>query len=118
LPEIYASAFCGIVASTGWDSFAFGTIEMAAAGLPVIASRLQGLAEAVVDGQTGILFEPGNHLMLADCIERLLDNPELAAEYGRRGRQRCESELSYSHQKRLFLEVLRRRIAQSRGSGS
>ncbi len=118
LPEIYASAFCGIVASTGWDSFAFGTIEMAASGLPLIASRLQGLAEAVIDRETGILFEPGDHIMLADCIERLLDNPELAAEYGRRGRKRCESELSYSHQKRLFLQVLSRRIAASREEAS
>jgi glycosyltransferase involved in cell wall biosynthesis len=67
---------------------------MAAAGLPLVASRLDGLQEAVLDRVTGLLFEPGNARQLADCLAHLLDQPELAAEYGRRARKRCEEELN------------------------
>ena len=83
---------------------------MAAAGLPVVASRLQGLPEAVLDGETGLLFEPGDARGLADCLEALLNRPELASEYGRRGRERCERELNLEVQRNRFLAVVRRRL--------
>jgi hypothetical protein len=41
-----------------------------------------------------MLFAPGNATELADCVETLLNNPRLALEYGRRGRERCEKELT------------------------
>jgi glycosyltransferase involved in cell wall biosynthesis len=63
---------------------------MAASGLPVSGSRLQGLPEVVLDQETGLLFGPGNPKALADHIETLLERPQQATEYGRRGRERCE----------------------------
>lgn len=110
LAQIYTSCFCGVIPSTGWDSFPRTSIEMAATGLPVIASRLQGLPEAVLDGETGLLFEPGDARGLAHCIETLLDRLELATEYGRRGRERCERELNLDVQRDRFLAVLRKRL--------
>ena len=83
---------------------------MPASALPVVASRLQGLVEAVIDSKTGLLFEPGNTAMLADFLERLLDNPQLAKEMGRQGRIRCEAEFSLEIQKRRFLEVIKKRL--------
>ncbi len=83
---------------------------MAAAGLPVVASRLQGIPETVLDGETGLLFEPGDAKALADCIETFLERPDLAAEYGRRGRERCERELNLDVQRKRFLGVVRRRL--------
>jgi glycosyltransferase involved in cell wall biosynthesis len=108
--EIFQSAFCGVIPSSGWDSFTMSSVEMAACGLPIVASRLQGLAEAVLDGRTGLLFEPGNPKALADCIEKLLDDPELAASYGRAGRARCEREFSIEKQHQDFTAAVRRRI--------
>lgn len=110
LAQLYTSSFCGVIPSTGWDSFPRTSIEMAATGLPVVASRLQGLPEAVLDGETGLLFEPGNARELADCIETLLERPELAAEYGRRGRERCERDLNLDVQRQRFRAVLRKRL--------
>jgi glycosyltransferase involved in cell wall biosynthesis len=115
LAELYRSCFCGVIPSTGWDSFTFASVEMAATGLPIVASRLQGLPEAVLNGQTGLLFEPGNAQALADCLETLLDRPEVAAEYGRRGRERCERELNRDVQRERFLAVVRRRLGAQRG---
>jgi len=110
LPQIYPGCFCGVIPSTGWDSFPRSSLEMAACGLPVIASRLQGLPEAVLDRQTGLLFEPGNVKELADCIATLLNDPELATKYGRQGRERCEDELNLSDHRRRLLEVFRKRL--------
>lgn len=72
-------------------------------------SRLQGLAEAVVDGETGLLFEPGDSAALARAMEKLLDDPELARRLGRSARLRVERELDVEAQFHAFRAVLRRR---------
>jgi glycosyltransferase involved in cell wall biosynthesis len=110
LPAVFPSCYCGVIPSTGWDSFTYSSIEMAASGLPVVASRLQGLSESVLDRHTGLLFEPGNARELADCIEMLLDNPETAARYGQEGRRRCENELNSETHRQRFVSVLRKRL--------
>jgi glycosyltransferase involved in cell wall biosynthesis len=110
MAQIYPSCFCGVAPTSGWDSFPRSPIEMAASGLAVIAARLQGLPESVLDRETGMLFEPGNSLELADCIQTLLDRPELAAKYGERGRERCERELSRSMQAVRLRQVFMKRL--------
>jgi glycosyltransferase involved in cell wall biosynthesis len=110
LAQIYPSCFCGVIPTSGWDSFPRSPVEMAASGLPVIAARLDGLPESVLDRETGMLFKPGNAKELADCIEALLNNPRLAAEYGRRGRERCEKELSRETQRDRLCAVCRKRL--------
>jgi glycosyltransferase involved in cell wall biosynthesis len=112
--QIFQSAFCGVLPSSGWDSFTLSSVEMAASGLPIVASRLQGLAEAVRHEETGLLFEPGNASALADALERLLDRPALAAELGRRGRERCERELTIEHQRERLLRAIRRHLKPTR----
>jgi len=112
MPEIYRSSFCGVIPSSGWDSFPRTSLEMPASGLPLVASRLQGLVEAVIDGETGFLFEPGNSTMLADCLEKLLDNPQIAWEMGQQGRNRCETEYSLEIQKNRFMKVIKKRLLQ------
>ncbi len=110
LLQIYQSSFCGIIPSSGWDSFPRSAVEMSATGLPVIASRLQGLAEAVLDRRTGLLFNPGDASDLASCVERLLDDPSLAAALGRAGRRRCEEELNLDIQRKRFSKAVRRHL--------
>lgn len=110
LAMIFPGCFCGVIPTSGWDSFPRSPLEMAASGLPVIAARIQGLTESVVDGQTGLLFEPGNARELADCMETLLNDPNRAAEYGRHGRERCERELNWNHQKMDLHAVFLKRL--------
>jgi glycosyltransferase involved in cell wall biosynthesis len=110
LPKVYPGCFCGVIPSTGWDSFTTSAVEMAACGLPVVASRLQGLCEAVLDDETGVLFPPGNSQALADHLERLLDDPDRAERYGKQGRKRCEMELSHQAHYERFMQVLRKRL--------
>lgn len=65
-------------------------VEAMASGRPVVASNVGGLADSVVNGETGFLVPPGDAEALADKLRELLDDPELRAEIGRRGRARVE----------------------------
>lgn len=67
----------GIVASTGWDSFPMSTLEMAASGLPIVVSKLQGLVETLEEEVTGYTFEPGNPYALAEKVIKILNDAEL-----------------------------------------
>lgn len=62
-------------------------LEAMASGTPVVASRLDGLPEVVVDGETGFLVTPGDVGELRDRLDRLLGDPGLAARMGRRARE-------------------------------
>ena len=110
--RLYQSCFCGVIPSSGWDSFPRTSLEMAASGLPVVASRLGGLPEAVLEHKTGLLFEPGNAKQLADCLETLLDRPNLASQYGQHGRARCETGFSLEAQRKRFKAAILKYVAR------
>lgn len=63
-------------------------MEGMAAGLPVVASRLSGIPELVVDDVTGILTPPGDTEALAGALERLHREPATRTSFGERGRER------------------------------
>jgi len=71
------------------EGFGLALVEAMAAGVPVVAARSGALPELVVDGDTGLLFEPDNAVDLAARIEELLGQPERARRLGRAGRERC-----------------------------
>lgn len=98
IPALLSTSHIGVIASTGWDSFPRSAVEMAAAGLPMVVSRLQGLVETIEDGRTGFLFEPGDHGALADCLTALLDDPARHAEFARQARERAIREFSRQRQ--------------------
>jgi spore coat protein SA len=61
-------------------------LEAMSSGTPVIASRIGGLAEVVVDGETGFLVEPGDVEALGDRLALLLADRRLAARLGANAR--------------------------------
>jgi len=69
----------------------FGTvvIEAAAMGVPTVGTRINGLVDAVIDGETGILVEPRDSRALFSVLKRLLDQPELIISMGSAARRRC-----------------------------
>jgi glycogen synthase len=70
------------------DGGARVALEAMAAGRPVVASRLPGLAEVVVEGETGFLVPPGDKIALARQTRRLLADAELRRRLGQAGRAR------------------------------
>jgi len=76
------------------EGFGQVAIEASACGLPVIASRIYGLTDAVADGETGFLHAPGDVAALARHMETLLAQPELRARLGGAGRARALRDFS------------------------
>lgn len=76
------------------EAFPNAVLEALGAGLPVVATRVGGCSELVVDGATGRLVPPRQPEMLASAIEDVLANAAASAEMGRHGRQLVERHFS------------------------
>ena len=74
----------------------FGTtiIEAAATGLPSIGSRIYGITDAIVEGETGLLFEAGNVQQLAQSMRTLAADAGARARLGQRARERAQRDFS------------------------
>ncbi|NNL30473.1 MAG: glycosyltransferase family 4 protein [Gemmatimonadetes bacterium] len=112
IPDLMAASYCGVIASTGWDSFPRSAMEMSASGLPLLASALQGLVETVDHGRTGYLFEPGDSTALADLIADLLDQPAERDRLGAASRLLAEKQYSEQRQVEELAEALEGRRLQ------
>jgi len=71
-----------------WEGFGLTALEAMAAGTPVVATRVGGVPEVIVDGETGLLVPPGDAEALAAACARVLSDRDLAARLGRSGRER------------------------------
>ena len=85
-------------------------LQAASAGLAVIASRAGGMPEAVLDEETGLLIPPGDAQALVAAMERLLNDPVLADDYGAAGRRRMADEFSIDAMAAGNLSIYRRLI--------
>jgi phosphatidylinositol alpha-1,6-mannosyltransferase len=70
--------------------------EAHACGKPVVAGRAGGIAETVIDNETGLLVPPDDPPALADAITKLLLNPPLAKRLGENGRRRIVEERNWT----------------------
>jgi glycosyltransferase involved in cell wall biosynthesis len=68
------------------ESYGVAALEASATGVPVVASRVGGIPEVVIDGATGILVPPRDPGALAEGLDRLVRDGGLRATLGRRGR--------------------------------
>ena len=81
---------CGIAGLLAARAIPDGLLEAMAAGCAVLASRLAGLDEAVVDGESGLLLPPGDAAALADGLSGLLADPVRRAGFGAAASRRAE----------------------------
>lgn len=64
-----------------WEGFGLTVIEAGLAGLPVVASQIDGITEIIDDKENGLLFSPGDSQELASKIEFLLNNADKANRF-------------------------------------
>ncbi len=83
-----------VVAPSHSEPFGIVAVEAMAAGRPVVASNVGGLADTVVDGQTGRLVPPGNASAVAEALAWVLQSPEHAHRLGAAGQMRAINEYS------------------------
>lgn len=96
------------------ESFGRVTLEAMAAGKPLVASRAGGLQEAIVDGETGVLIEPGSESALARALDSLLDDDERRHRLGAAARQRWETHYTMEKMADSWLAAWTRSLSRQR----
>ena len=71
-----------------YEPFGIINLEAMACETPVVATRVGGIKEVVVHGETGLLVPPGDPVKLGRAIAKLIENPALSARMGKAGRRR------------------------------
>lgn len=99
------------VLSSLWEGLPLVVLEAMAASKPVIATRVAGTAEAIVDGQTGILVPLRDSKRLAESIKTLLKDQRLAQKMGEAGRRRAHRhfrvERMVDETEKLYMDLMK-----------
>jgi glycosyltransferase involved in cell wall biosynthesis len=90
------------------EGFGVALIEAGACGVPVLASRIYGTRDAVLEDKTGLLHEAGDVADLREKLARLVADPELRRRLGEGGRQRAEAEFRQDRQVQALLDYYSR----------
>jgi glycosyltransferase involved in cell wall biosynthesis len=105
-PDVLAvhKAFDIFVMSSVTEGLGTSLLDAMACGKPVVATRVGGIPEVVVDGETGILVAPRDHEGMARAIATLLENEPLRRRMGEAGLARARARFS---SERMVLDTLR-----------
>ncbi|MCH9695859.1 MAG: glycosyltransferase [Gammaproteobacteria bacterium] len=103
------------VLSSHDEGFPNSIVEAMAMGKPVIATAVGGVVDAVEDGETGVLVEPGNHSAMSDAIRSLCENAELRNKMGMAGLSIAQERYSRAAVISALMNIYRQMSAESRG---
>lgn len=92
------------------EGFGISVIEAASCTIPVIASRLEGLQDAIKDGQDGFLVEPYDIDGYIEKIEALLTDENYRKEFGKQARQYVIENYSWKKISKKYLEEINKTI--------
>jgi len=99
--RVYAAADILLMPSQ-FEGLPMTLLESMAMKTPVVASRLDGMAEVIEDGRDGFLVAPGNAVGFSDRVLSLIHDPEEATSIGSEARKKVEREFSSS---RMVAEI-------------
>ena len=97
---------CRKLANGDQDGLPNVILEAMAHGLPVLSTRLGGIVEAIVDGESGLLTDQDDASGLAEHLGRLLEDPELRRRIGQGGRRRVAERFERSANLPRVVEAL------------
>ncbi len=111
----YLSAADVLLLPSEQESFGLAALEAMACEVPVVASRVGGVPEVVTDGETGFLSEVGDVDKMANDAARLLKDPELRREMGKRARESAISRYRTDIVIPQYIEFYNRVLAKDQG---
>jgi glycosyltransferase involved in cell wall biosynthesis len=82
------------VMTSRWEAFSLALLEAMACGLPVVATRLPGIAEAVTEGESGFLLSVGDVDGMSAAVLSVLSDVDLAKRMGAGARRRVEQDFT------------------------
>jgi|SRR5579859_2152359 len=88
------------------EAFGVAIVEAMAAALPVVSCTIGGVKYIVIDGETGILVDPGDIAGQAKAFLKLATTPTLRAHLGKAGWDRAQNYYSYQKEKDTLLRIL------------
>lgn len=104
-----------VVAIPYTDVYQSGVLLLAyGAGIPVVASSVGDLSDAVQDGETGLLVPPGDVPALRDALVTLLSKPELCRQMGHQARELADTEYNWAGIAKRTVEFYRTLQSASR----
>ena len=107
IPAFYAASdIC--VLPTWREGLPNVALEAAAMEKPIVATRVTGCVDAIMDGVTGLLVEPRNPESLAIALRRMLNDDEMRVRMGREARRFVTERFSESRMSRRLLEEYQR----------
>jgi glycosyltransferase involved in cell wall biosynthesis len=108
----YLSTFDVYCLPSRFEGFPLAVVEAMLAGLPIVASDVGSVSEAIRDGETGLLVPPDDPTALAGAIRRLLEDRQLAARLGECARAVAAEQFTAERMARayedLYQEILGR----------
>jgi len=111
LPDLFARADIAVFPSR-WEGFGMAAIEASACGLPVIASAVGGLMEAVVDQETGLLVPPEEPKLLAEAMVELARDRARCTLFGHAGRRYVERNFDIHRVAQRYAELYEGLVGQ------
>lgn len=90
-----------------YEPFGIINLEAMACETPVVASRVGGIKEVVIDKETGLLVPPGDPSRLGRAITKILEDPKFAARLGKAGRRRVLQQFTWDRIAQKTLRLYR-----------
>ncbi|MGB1877201.1 MAG: glycosyltransferase family 4 protein, partial [Rhodospirillaceae bacterium] len=105
LPAIYEQADVFVLPSRD-EGMPNAMLEAMAAGLPVVGSKVAGVDEVVIDGETGFLVPPEDADALAHALRIIIEDRDRTFELGQASRKRAEQRYSWTFAADSYLSLL------------
>jgi len=98
------------------EGLPYTLLEAIAAGTPVVASRIGGLAEILDHESTALLFSPGNVQQIAACMERFLAEPQFARRLAALAQDRLMPRFTAEKMVECYVKLYRDAVAEGNGA--
>ncbi len=104
------------VLASNWEAFPRSILEAMRGGLPVVATGVGGVGEAVVDGETGFVIRQGDVDNLRDRLRTIIADPILRQQMGAAGRNRYKQKFTLERLARQTFSLYRRVLTEEQSA--